>query len=532
MSTGFFEKAAAVQASNENVSITENGAIGYKTTGRSLLDLNFSVPQMRSMSEMEIQKKWEQAYAETPELAMRWLFFLRDVRGGMGERRAFRAIIKWMTETHPSEIRKLINTDNMFTQYIGEIIPFYGRWDDLMILSDNPQVSRKIYSAISKQLAKDKANMEAGQPISLLAKWLPSLTNKNSNKAARKLCKKIGMLETPYRKLISALRQYLKVTEVQMSGRQWDQIDYEKVPSRASMIYGKAFSKHDPERYKAFITAVNNGEKKINSATLFPHEIVHRIKATYPGSTDEGMLEGLWKNLPNTIPQGQNTIVVRDGSGSMRCQVDRSSDVRAMDVGDALSIYFAERMSGEFHNKIITFSENPRFIQFDENIHTTLKYKLNYLARYTEVANTNIEAVFNLILQTAVTHHMSQEDMPTNILIISDMEFDGCVVDNNGMYAGYFRNNRLFDVIKKRYEQYGYKLPRVVFWNVNSRSGAIPMKENEMGVALVSGFSTNVAKMVMSAKTDPWDCLVEQLSNARYDPISLALGYTQQQDHI
>jgi len=529
--TGFFEQAMAVQANNENVAITENGAFGYRSTGKALLDLNFSIPQMRRMDALEIQSKWEAAYKENPELAMRWLFFLRDVRGGMGERRTFRIILKWMANVHPGEIRKLICTDNMFTQYVGEIIPFYGRWDDLMDLCSNEGVSRKVYAAIKKQLDKDVANMKTGNPVSLLAKWLPSLTtNKKTNKAARKLCKKIGMLETPYRQTVSQLREYLKVTEVKMSHRQWGEIDYSKVPSRAAMIYSKAFDRHDSERYQRFINAVNKGEQKINAGTLFPHEIVHRLKEAKYNSMDVETFEALWKNLPNTV-EGGNTIVIRDGSGSMGIGVDRTSNVRAIDIADALSIYFAERLSGEFHNKLITFSERPQFVQFDER-HTTLASKLDHLRHYTEASNTNIEAVFRLILQTAVTNKLSQDELPANLLLISDMEFDGCATTDSGYLRSGVGNARLFDVTAQEYAKYGYKIPRVVFWNVNSRTGAIPMVENDLGVALVSGFSINLAKMVMSGKTDPYECMVDQLENARYDPVSLALGYTRPEDYI
>ena len=234
-------------------------------------------------------------------------------------------------------------------------------------------------------------------------------------------------------------------------------------------------------------------------------------------------LEALWKSLPDTVNGCGNTIVVADGSGSMTTSV--SGKVSALDVANALAIYFAERSSGQFKDKYITFSERPQLVDLSRG--KSLRDKIKIALSHDEVANTNIEAVFDLILDTAIENHMSQDDIPQNILIISDMEFDGCAVSNS-YCRGYRRANRgvdsrLFQIISQRYEDAGYKLPRLVFWNVNSRTGAIPVIENDLGVALVSGFSTNIVKMVMSGQTDPYECLLETLNTERYAPIEEAL---------
>ena len=233
-------------------------------------------------------------------------------------------------------------------------------------------------------------------------------------------------------------------------------------------------------------------------------------------------LEALWKSLPDTVNGCGNTIVVADGSGSMTTSV--GGKVSALDVANALAIYFAERSSGQFKDKYITFSERPQLVDLSHG--KSLRDKIKIALSHDEVANTNIEAVFDLILNTAIKNHMSQDDIPQNILIISDMEFDGCAVSNS-YRGGYGRNkgvdSRLFQVITQRYEDAGYKLPRLVFWNVNSRTGAIPVIENDLGVALVSGFSTNIVKMVMSGQTDPYECLLETLNTERYAPIEEAL---------
>ena len=222
-------------------------------------------------------------------------------------------------------------------------------------------------------------------------------------------------------------------------------------------------------------------------------------------------LEELWKALPGLVNEAGNTIVVADGSGSMCVRVGNSG-VTALSVANALAIYFAERSSGQFKDNYITFSENPRLVDFSKC--KSLREKIEVALRYNEVANTNVKAVFELILKTAVKSKMKQSDLPQNVLIISDMEFDTC--------GGRALNERLFETIGREYAKHGYKLPRLVFWNVNSRTGTIPVKENDLCVALVSGFSANIAKMVLSGKTDAYECLLEQLNSDRYAPIMLS----------
>jgi hypothetical protein len=228
----------------------------------------------------------------------------------------------------------------------------------------------------------------------------------------------------------------------------------------------------------------------------------------------DATLEGLWKALPDTVKGAENTIVVADGSGSMTCNVGGNTSVTALDVANALAIYFAERASGEFKDKYITFSSRPQLVDFSNA--KTLRDKLQIALSHNEVADTNIEATFDLILQTAVNNHMSQEDIPKNVLIISDMEFNSAV--------GWHRpTETLFTTIAKKYAAAGYKLPRLVFWNVNSRTGTIPVKENDLGVALVSGFSVNIVNMVMSNKLDPYECLLDVLNTERYQPVENAV---------
>ena len=484
---------------------TENGALGYKTTGKYLLDLNFAVASLRSMSHKDVYEKFEKAFEEDPRMAMRWLFFARDVRGGLGERRLFRICMM-----------NLINKNSKMVTVLVELIPEYGRWDDLWCLMGiDPLVDREIFTFVVRQLELDLRNSRAGKPISLLAKWLPSVntSSKTTRELAKKFVKYLNMSEKIYRKMLSNLRNYLVVTEKQMSSQLWDEIDYNTVPSKANLLYKGAFMRHDAPRRKEYLESLKNGEAKINASTLFPHDVVHQCRCHY----DE-TVEQLWKNLPDFVKGEGNTMVVADGSGSMTCTIG-DSKISAWEVAHALAIYFAERSSGVFKNKYITFSSSPQFVSLNGG---TLERNLSIAHRHSECSNTNIEAVFDLILETAIRTHSKQKDIPENILIVSDMEFD-CAT-RGGYYGFSSPSETLFETIRKKWERAGYKLPRLVFWNVNSRTGSIPLTENELGVALVSGFSPAICKIVLSGELDPYRALVDALMVKRYDPIEDAIA--------
>ena len=491
-----------------NYAMTENGALAYRTTGKALLDLNFAVASLRSASPVDIANRFEKAFFEDKVIAMKWLFYARDIRGGLGERRLFRTVFGNMASTNPEYIAPLIR-----------LVPEYGRWDDLWCLLDT-KLAKSVLEAVAEQLKADILGMEKGESISLLAKWLPTAKSSNAStrKYARQIINFVGVDEKTYRKTKTKLLKHLDVVEVKMSSNRWDEIKYEAVPSRANLRYNPAFLRHDEERRREFLSKLEKGEVKINASTLFPHDIVH--KYTNGGWRSVGdydaAIEGLWKALPDVVKGCGNTIVVADGSGSMTVRVG-GTNVSALEVANALAIYFAERSSGQFKNNYITFSRNPRLVDLSNG--KNLREKLQIALRHSEVADTNVEAVFDLILTTAITNNMRQDELPENILIISDMEFNSCAVASHGRLDA-----RLFQVIAKKYADAGYKLPRLVFWNVNSRTGAIPIKENDLGVALVSGFSTNIVKMVMSNQTDPYACLLEALNVERYAPIGEALA--------
>lgn len=508
-----FMNAVRQTLNNEmNVSITENGAVGYRTTGKELLDLNFAVASLRKMTDAEVAKRFKKAFCENQVLAMKWLFYARDARQGLGERRLFRVVLADLVKSNPEMVIPVIN-----------LIPEYGRYDDLWCLLDDNDAANVIYTMIDQQLMKDMDNMNNNKPISLLAKWLPSCnaSSKQTKEYAKRIYKALGLTEREYRKVLSKFRKYLDVVEVKMSGKNWSEIKYEAVPSRANLVYNNAFLRNDEARRREYLGRLEKGETKINASTLFPHDIVHKYMSGGMWSRSlkakDATIEALWKALPDTVKGCGNTIVVADGSGSMTTTVDNNSRVTALEVANALAIYFAEHSSGDFKDKYITFSHRPQLVDFSncKNLHDKLQTAL----AHNEVADTNIEKVFDLILTTAINGNMHQEDLPKNVLIISDMEFNSCARSNSGR-----PDQTLFNAIAQKYARAGYKMPRLVFWNVNSRTGTIPVKENELGVALVNGFSVNVAKMVMSGKTDPFECLLETLNSERYAPVEEALN--------
>lgn len=506
---------------NNEKQLTENGAVGYKTSGQKLLDLNFAVGSMRNWNEEKIKNYFVQAYYESPLLAVKWLFYLRDIRGyGMGERRTFRVCFKWLVQNHFEQIYKTIR-----------LIPEYGRYDDWFCLLDT-QAKDIVIDEIRKQLAKDISDMKEGKKISLLAKWLPSCNTSSANtrELAKIIYNELGLKEKEYRKTLSALRSYLKIVEQMMSAGNWKEIDYSKLPSRANLIYGKAFLRNDEERRRDFLNKLSNGETKLNAGTLFPSDIVGKYYERkycerrynwyqYRIREKDDTLEGLWNALPDYVQGDSSTLVVRDGSGSMRMQNVGKTSVTALDVSTALAIYFAERCKGEYRNKFITFSSRPKMIDLSNAV--SLRDKLEICDAYDDCSNTDLEGVFYLILDTAIKYNLNQNDLPDNILIVSDMEFD-CMIS-----GGYLRENDaaseetkpLLAAVNGEYRRYGYKMPHLIFWNVCSRTNTVPLRENEAGVALVSGFNPSVYNMVLSERLDPYECLLEQINSERYDAV-------------
>ena len=503
---GFMEKLHIVL--DNCVKLTENGALGYETTGKALVDLNFAVASLRNQDEEEIVKRFIPAFYEDRMLAMKWLFFLRDVRGGLGERRTFRVIMKYLAKSFPEMVNALVG-----------IMAEYGRFDDLLCLFDTP-VEETALLVLREQLEKDVQNMENGESVSLCAKWMPgnNTSSEESQRMAAKLRDFMGLTAKEYRKLLASLRKYLHVTEVFMSGNRWNEIDYGRVASRANLLYRKAFLVHDEERRKNFLKDVEEKGAVMHAGVLMPHEIVMQYTVRNGWrlnvNKEDTALEALWKNLSDTVAGAENVLCVVDGSGSMLCPVGEGNTT-ALHVSNALGVYFAERMGGAYHNRFITFSNTPKYV--DLSACRTLKEKLELAFSNNDCTNTNIEATFRLILETAVRNRLSQEELPATILIISDMEFDQAMWGRN--------TDTLFGIIKMKFAAHGYKVPKLVFWNVNSRTNVIPVRENRLGVGLVSGFSVNICNLVLSNELDPFACLKKALEGERYRKVEECIHF-------
>lgn len=494
-----------------NVSITENGAVGYETTGKNLLDFNFRVASYRNMSESLILKDFTKAWLEDKELALKYLFYVRDIREGLGERRLFRVCITSIIDS----------LDERVFDWIGE----YGRYDDLFVFFKTKMESAMI-AYVAKTLEDDCVKCMEGKPVTLLAKWMPSVntSSKETRLFAKIFARNMELTDKEYRKTLSRLRAHIDVLERKLCANEWNKVEYSKVPSQANLKYNAAFFKHDQERREEYLANLQKGDTKINAATLFPHDVVNKYNSVqgwnfrYKDGVDVA-LEELWKALPNYVDGSTNTLVVRDGSGSMSVRVGKTN-ISALDVSTALAIYFSERCEGQFKNQFITFSSRPQIIDMSKC--ETLRDKLELCYQYDDCSNTNIEATFDLILRAAINNDLKQEDIP-NLLIISDMEFDGATTISRDSWSNAKPSdmNKLFVKIEAKFNNHGYKLPRLIFWNVNSRTMTIPLTENQAGVILVSGFSPAVTKLVLAEETNPYKALVKELNSERYAKITL-----------
>lgn len=495
---------------------TENGALGYSSSGSALLDMLYKVASYRNKSLEEIKADYLKVLVEDKELAVKFAFYVGDIREGLGERRLFTIMLIQLLEMFPHEAIK-------FIQYVPE----YNRWKTVLdVLGEivvnrstniKPTVVMIIVDLISTQLKQDWSNKEQYKPISLLAKWMPSLTASNVGQRhlAGYLRKRLGYTQKGYRTLLHQLRQHLDVVELKTSTNEWADIMYEHVPSKANLKYSHAFMVHDSIRRSEFLEAVRNGKVKLNVKDLFPHEIVKRyISSWFYTSVEDESLEVMWKSLSDRckIPEDFSCIAVCDGSGSMYTDY-LGIGMYSSSVAHALSIYFSENLSGPFKNKVISFSERPQLIKLPDE--SSLIRRLNVLQKYDEVANTDIEAVFDLILQTAVKNKLPQSDLPKSVLILSDMEFD---MATSRAYR--IDDTTLFEHIGAKYLKHGYALPKLIFWNLGGRTDTIPMVKSTNGVTLLSGFSTNLMQMVLSNELDPYKNLTQILRGERYKPIT------------
>lgn len=465
---------------------TENGAVAYDRLNGSLVTLFAQIGALRPRSEKEIEDKFASAFNEDNLLATKMLFYAGNIRGGLGERRTFRICLKWLAKNYPSIVEKNI-----------EIIPYYNRWDSLFELVDT-SCEEAMWEFVSFCLEEDLKQMGCGKSCSLLAKWLPTETASSvkTRKLAKCAIKNIGMTPRQYRKIVSSLREYIRVTERKMSLNEWETIDYSTVPSYAMARYNRAFKKHDEERFSKYIEALNEGKTKVNASTLYPYDLIKN----YMGySSDTNLLaEQQWKALPNYIQGENNIIVMADVSGSM--------SGRPMETSVGLAIYFAERATSDYYNLYMTFSREPHFVYIKEG--ATLREKVRQVQQTDIGYNTNLEKAFDYILNHALKNNVSNEEMPKALVVISDLEIDNYIQSYGLDFVG---------EMKKKFASYSYTLPLLVLWNVEARNDTFLSQDEK--VLYVSGQSPSTFKNVLSCLNGKtaYDLMIETLTDKKYD---------------
>lgn len=478
-----------------NKTFTENGAATLQSTLSECLDLFATIGALRRENDEEITSRFLRAFAEDKDIAMKLLFFARDIRGGLGERKVFRVILQWLAKNEPNTVRKNLS-------YIAE----YGRFDDLLVLFSTP-VEKDMLALIREQLHQDVQAMDKGGEVSLLGKWLPSVNASNADtvKAAKKIARYLSMDDKTYRKVLTRLRAHIRIVENNLREKDYT-FDYEKQPSKAMFKYRNAFMRNDAERYNLFLNKVSSGEAKLNTDTLMPYEIITPFFKRQVSDEERKAINATWESQKD-FGGNENALVVIDGSGSMYGY----SEPMPATVALSLGISFAERNTGAFKNHFITFSENPQLVEIKGE---DILDKVRYCNNYNEVANTNIQKVFELILNAAKRNCVPQEELPKRLYFVSDMEFDYCTKDSS------LTN---FEYAKKLFEKAGYRLPEVVFWNVASRNRQQPVSKNEQGVALVSGCTPRLFSMIAEGKVSamtPYQIMLDVLGGERYEKIA------------
>ena len=454
-----------------NIGYTENHAIKYKSTLNPVLDMFALGGAYRKRTDDDCIVLFKSAYEFDPVYALKCLFYLGDCRGGQGERRFFRVCFNWLAKNHTEAARRNF-------KYVAE----FRRWDDLYCLVDTP-LEREMFTFLKRQLALD---ITCKTP-SLLAKWLKS--ENTSSEASRilgaKTRKAFGLTSREYRKTLSALRERINVLERLMSAGKWDEIEFDKIPSKAGLIYKNAFARHDLERAKSekevqtYADFAKDATKKVNAAVLNPVDIAEKVFTfgyyNIPTFTDRAMFDKYWENLKDYYNgREENGIAIVDTSGSMHGQ--------PLNAAVSMGAYIAERGKGPFKNHFITFSSDPELVKF-KGVDIYDKFQRAKSANWGN--STNIEATFEMLLNTALQNHVPACDMPKTLYIFSDMEFNGCMSCGPRIHGGWsctssnsLRSENevksLLEVIAQRWATMGYELPRVIFWNETQEMTTFP----------------------------------------------------------
>lgn len=455
--------------------VTENGMTTNSTSLNYCVDLFFRAGAMRTASKEDIVSVVSKAFNENPEKTLKLLFWARDVRGGAGERRFFR-----------TAITSLINHN--IDPYV-HLIPEYGRWDDLLVF-ENTRLEEKVLMYIAEALSNENG---------LCAKWMP-----RKGSFANKLRKTMSCTPKEYRKTLVSLSN---VVETNICNNDFDSIEYSKVPSLAMARYGKLFGFKDTIRFTDYINSVNSGSAKINTGAIYPYDVTKSLKH---GNVESS--EAQWNALPNFLEGNTEMILpLVDVSGSM-CTGVGSKNLTALDIAISLGLYISERNEGPFKDHFMTFSANPEL----QHISGSLMDRFNQMQTADWGMNTDLTKAFTRILDQAIKHKVDESEMPTQILILSDMEFDQMTGDAWGEGVKDW-NPTAQEAIEKLYGDAGYKVPNIVYWNLVSRHSNLPVRFDKDGTALISGFSPSILKSILNGDTmTPQSIMNEAIESDRY----------------
>jgi len=435
---------------------TENGMPTNTTSLNANVDLFFKAGAMRNAKAEDIISFVSKAWAEDHTICLRILFWTRDVRGGAGERRFFRVAMAYLIEKDPVGFADIMT-----------LIPEYGRWDDLKAFENT--------AAEEYALATITTALENGN--GLCAKWMP-----RKGSFAAKIRDFLNLSPKQYRKLLVGLTN---VVETQMCAKEWDEINFEHVPSLAMSRYGMAFTKNAQDSFSKYVESLKKGEAKVNTGAIYPYDVT---KALFKNDAAEEQ----WKALPNFLEGNTEKILpLVDVSGSMSNVC--GGNLTCMDVAISLGLYISERNEGPFKDHFLTFSSNPEL----QHLTGDLKDRFRQMQRADWGMSTNLEKAYKLILDQAIKHNISQEEMPTQLLILSDMEFDQAT-DQREEVFGWGEQSRdtwnptAQEMVEKMFTDAGYKVPNIVYWNIQSRNGNVPVRFDQDGTALISGFSPSI----------------------------------------
>jgi len=472
-----------VNALRTKDTVTENGMVTNSTTLNMCVDLFSRIGALRGQDKKVLVNTFVKAYNENALTATKILFWARDVRGGAGERQIFRDLIEFLAKNETETLRKNLH-----------LIPVYGRWDDLLVLFGT-KLESEVLELIKTALAEGNG---------LCAKWMPRPSVKNAENRAisNTIRKSLGLSPKEFRKLLVGLTN---VVETAMCSKEWGKIEYSKIPSKAMSDYMKAFGRRDGDRFTAYLESLKKGETKINAGAIYPYDVVKNMRLGNSAGAD---LQ--WKALPNYLVNSNELILpMVDVSGSMESPVGGNKNLTCYDVAVSLGLYISERNVGDFKDAFITFTKQPK-LQYLKGSLSQRYNQMNGDVGY----DTNLRAAFEMVLNKAVQGKVSQKDMPTMILVLSDMEF------NSSSVGGFSESAQ--EMITRLYETAGYKVPKLVYWNIQSRHDNSPVQFNEQGTALVSGFSPSLLTGLLAGKSiTPYSMMCDVIDTERYAAVTV-----------